>query len=149
MKFKRVTKEDLFAGPQEAMGVRIANPSIYKRVFREANEHFPDLIYSDVDIPLTIRYAAAYNVFMMARCKVTAELDGKLINIIALDKPEELEPKLPHLRILTLRPDTDPSHGAPKNLIFSFGKFYLRAPLDQPLDFWVRSIASFQTMTLM
>src|ERR1700690_3067026 len=42
VKFERVKKEDLFAGPQDVMGVRVANPAICKRGFREANEHFPD-----------------------------------------------------------------------------------------------------------
>jgi DNA polymerase-2 len=134
VKFERVTKEDLFAGPQEVMGVRVANPTIHRRVFREANEHFPDLIYSDVDTPLSIRYAAAKDVFMMAHCKVTAESEGKLVSIVALDKPDDLEPKLPRLRILSIRPDTDPAHGTPKNLIVRFKKFYLRAPLDQPRE---------------
>lgn len=134
VKFERVKKEDLFAGPQDGMGVRVANPSIYKRVFREANEHFPDLIYSDVDIPITVRYAAAYNVFMMARCMVSAEPDGKLISIHALDVPEELEPRLPKLRILSLRPESDPAHATPKYLIIRFGKFYLRAPFDRPRE---------------
>jgi len=134
VKFERVTKEDLFTGLQEVMGIRAINPTIHKSIFRDANEHFPDLIFSDVDTPLTIRYAATKDVFMMARCKVTAESDGKLVSIVALDKPDDLEPKLPRLRILSIRPDTDPSHGTPKNVIIRFKKFYLRAPLDQPRE---------------
>ena len=109
MKLEKVSKEDLYDGSQEVMQIRVANPLAHKRVFREANEHFPDLTYSNVDIPLTVQYAAAYNVFMMARCKVIAEPDGKLIEIQALDKPDDLDPKLPRLRMMYLRPDTDPS----------------------------------------
>ena len=132
MGLKKVIREDLFDGSQEVMQIRVPSPAIYKSLFREAKESFPDLTYYDVDIPLTIRYAAEHNVFMMACCKVTAEEDGNIISICALDTPDELEPRLPRLRILSLRTDTDPSHEPPKFLIAKFGKSHMRIPFDRP-----------------
>jgi len=134
VRLERVTMEDLFDGPQEVMGVGAAHPTIYKKLFREVIENFSDLIFYNVDIPLTARYAAAYDIFMMARCELTAEPDGRLITIKALDASDELDPKLPRLRILNLRPDDDPSHTSPKYLIVSFGKSYLRTSFDQPRE---------------
>ena len=77
----RVTKDDLFDGPQVVMGIGVASQTIYRNLSREARDNFPDLIFYDIDVPLTVRYAAAHNVFMMARCVVTADVDGRLITI--------------------------------------------------------------------
>ena len=134
VRLERVTMEDLFDGPQEVMGVGVANPMLYKKLFREVLGNFSELIFYNVDVPLTARYAAAHDIFMMAHCEVIAEPDGRLITIKALDTPDELDPKLPRLRILNLRPDADPSHTHPKYLIASFGKSYLRASFDQPRE---------------
>ncbi len=131
-RLKKVAREDLFDGPQELMQIQVPGPANYRRLFRDVKEHFPDLTYYDIDIPPTIRYAAAHNVFMMARCTVSAEADGKLLSIHALDTPHELDPQLPHLRILSLKPDTDPSHESPKYLIAKFGKSYMQLPVDRP-----------------
>jgi DNA polymerase-2 len=135
VKLKKVDdKEDLFDGSQVVMQIQVESPTIYKGLFREVQERFPDLTYYDVDIPLTVRYAAAFNVFMMGSCKVTAEAGGKLLSIQALDKPDDLDPRLPHLRISRLRPDTDPNHASPKYLIVKFGKAHLRLPFSQPRE---------------
>jgi len=128
----RATKEDLFAGPQEVMGIGVSTPTIYQKLFREVCGNFSDLILYDTDVPLTVRYAAAYNVFMMARCEITAQADGKVTDIKALETPDELDPQLPHLRILSLRPDTDPSHKSPQYLVAKFGTSYLRVPFNKP-----------------
>ena len=128
----KVTREDLFDGPQEVMQIRISSPAIYRKIFREVKERFPDLIYYDVDIPLTIRYAVLHNVFMMAQCTVIADTSGKLMSIRALDTPEDLEPKLPRFRILSLKPDTDPSHEPPKHLVAKFGEAHMRLPFSRP-----------------
>ncbi|MBE0574171.1 hypothetical protein IH575_04685, partial [Candidatus Dojkabacteria bacterium] len=135
VRLKRVTdKEDLFDGPQDVLGIGVSNSTLFKKLFREIQENFSDLVFYDVDIPLTVRYAAAHNVFMMANCEIEAEPDGKLIRIKALDAPDDVKPKLPRLRILSLLPDTDPSYKPPKYLVVKFGKSYLRIPFDQPRE---------------
>ena len=132
LRLERVTKEDLFAGLQEVMGIAVSNITIYKHLFQEVYENFSDLIFYDVDIPLTVRYAATYDVFMMACCEVLAEADGRIISIHALDTPYTLDPKLPHLKVLTLRPDIDPFYKPPQYLIAKFGKSHMRTSFDKP-----------------
>src|SRR5215216_6609153 len=132
VRLERVTREDLFAGSQELMGIGVANVTMYKSLFQDVYENFSDLIFYDVDTPLTVRYAAAYDVFMMARCEVMAEKDGTIIDIQALDTPYELDPKFPHFKLLTLRPDADPSHRFPQFLIAKFGKSHLRLSFEKP-----------------
>lgn len=133
VRLERVTnKEDLYDGPQVVMGIGVSDQIIFDMLFREVRKSFPDLIYYDADIPLSVRYAVAYDVFMMARCEVTSEPDGKLISIYSLETPNELDPDLPNLRILSLRPDKDPSHKNPEHLIAKFGKSYVRMSFDKP-----------------
>ena len=134
VRLERVTREDLFAGPRELMGIGIFNALLYKNLTRDIQENFSDLILYDVDVPLTVRYAAAYNVFMMALCEVLAESDGKLISIRALDTPYEISPKLPQLKILSLKPDSDPSYKSPQYLIAKLGKGYMRTTFDKPME---------------
>ena len=134
VRLERVTKEDLFDGTQEVMGIGVPNLNLYKNLFGEVYQNFSDLIFYDVDIPLTVRYAVAHGVFMMARCEIVAGPDGKIISLNVLDTPYELDPKLPRLRTLTLRPDTDPSHAPPRYLIARFRKSYLRISVDKPRE---------------
>ncbi|HSG43117.1 MAG TPA: DNA polymerase domain-containing protein, partial [Anaerolineales bacterium] len=134
VRLERVTKDDLFDGPQVVMGIGTSNSNIFRKLSHKVQDNFPDLIFYDIDAPLTVRYAAAHNVFMMAQCEVTAESDGRLIEIRALDTPDELDPKLPGLRILSLRPDVDPSHASPKYLIARFEKSYVRLPFNRPRE---------------
>lgn len=135
VKLTRVeTKKDLFDGPQVVMGIGVSNSTLFKKLFQEVHENFSNLIFYDADIDLTIRYAAVHNVFMMARCEVTTEADGKVISIKVLDDPYELDPSLPNLRVLHLRTDTDPSHKDPKYLIAKFGKSHLRLPFNRPKE---------------
>ena len=134
VRLERVTKEDLFDGPQEVMGVGVSNPNLYKNLFGKVFQNFSDLIFYDVDIPLTVRYAITHHVFMMARCEIASETDGRIISLNALDTPYELDPRLPRLRILTLQPDTDPSHALPRHLIAKFRKSYVRISVDRPRD---------------
>src|SRR5688572_14009650 len=131
---ERATKQDLFDGPQVVMEIGVSRPTIYKKLFLEVEKNFSDLIFYNVDIPLTVRYARAYDVFMMARCEIVAEADGKIISLSALETPYELDPRLPELRILTLLPDTDPSHTSPRYLIAKFRKSYLRISFDNPRE---------------
>jgi DNA polymerase II len=134
VRLERVTREDLFDGPQVVMEVGTSNPNVFRKLSREAQDNFPDLIFYDVDVPLTVRYAADQQVFMMAHCEVTAEEDGRLINIRTLDAPDDLDPPLPRLKILSLRPDTNPAHTTPKFLAAKFGKSFVRLPFERPRE---------------
>lgn len=134
IRLERVTREDLFDGPQEVMRIGTSHPDVFRKLSREAQENFPDLIFYDVDVPLTVRYAATQHVFMMARCEITATEDDKLISIRALDAPDDLDPSLPQLKILSLRPDSNPNHASPKYLVAKFGKSFVRLPFERPRE---------------
>jgi DNA polymerase-2 len=56
------------------------------------------------------------------------------MDIKTYDTPWDLEPRLPRLRKLSLRPDVDPAHAPPQHLLIRFNGFFVRAPLDQPYE---------------
>ncbi|MGE5250992.1 MAG: DNA polymerase domain-containing protein [Bacteroidota bacterium] len=125
-------REDLFAGTQDVLEVRVPAPSAYARFFRHISASFSDLAFYDADIPLPLRFVAAHDVFMMARCTVAAQPDGTLMSIAASDAPSELDPKLPSFRKLSLGPDVDPRRTTPRRLLIRYDGFHIRAPLDKP-----------------
>ena len=127
-------REDLFAGLQEVVEARFSNPAAYPALFRQVEQQFPELVFYDADVPLPLRFMAARNVFMMARCDVTAQDDGQLVDIHTSDSPEATDPPLPRLRKLHLRPDANPSSAVPKRLLIKYEGFTIRAPLDRPRE---------------
>ncbi|HEY6071975.1 MAG TPA: hypothetical protein VIV15_00940, partial [Anaerolineales bacterium] len=124
-------REDLFAGMQNVVKIRVPSPAAYSRIFRQVCERFFDLTFYDADIPLPLRFIASHDVFMMARCTATAQPDGKLISIAACEELSELDPKLPPFRKLCLAPDADPARATPHHLLIRYGGFHLRAPLNR------------------
>ncbi len=125
-------REDLFAGTQDVLEVRVPAPDLYARFFRHISASFPDLTFYDADIPLPLRFVAAHDVFMMARCTVAAQPDGTLMSIAASDAPSELDPRLPSFRKLSLGPDMDPRRATPRRLLLRYDGFHIRASLDKP-----------------
>ena len=130
----RIQREDLYAGTKDVLKVEVPSPSAFEELFKEVNHQFPDLSYYDVDIPLILRYAAAFSVFPLAYCKVEVEQGWNISSITALDTPWELDPKLPNLRILYLRPDVNPAHAKPKYLSVEFQQFKYRLSFEKPRE---------------
>ena len=128
----RTQREDLHEGPQDVLEVCVLHPSSFDELFREANQRFPDLRYYDVDLPLILRYTAKYGVFPLGRCKVEVEEGWAISEIMPLDDPWELDPRLPDLRVLQIRPDVNPSHAAPTSLSVHFDRFKYRFSLSDP-----------------
>ena len=128
----RHTKRDLFDGPQVVLEIRVATPKHYQQVQREVQKHFEDLIFYNIDVPLTVRYAATSGVFMLAFCEVKVDADHKVLDIRLRDSLADLDPPLPRLRILSLRPDQDPDHHPPEFLLITFKGSFLKLAFSQP-----------------
>ena len=128
----RTRRRDLHEGRKDLLEVRVLHPTSFDKVFRESNQEFPDLHYYDVDLPLILRYAAEYNVFPLGRCRIKTKQGWEISTITSLDDPREIDPKLPDLRVLQIRPDVDPSHAAPQSLSVHFGSFKYQISLNDP-----------------
>jgi DNA polymerase-2 len=130
----RTQRDDLHEGTQDVLEVNVFQPSSFDVLFKEVNQHFPDLLYYDVDLPLILRYAAQYGVFPFGHCKVKVKEGWEISEILSLDMPWDLDPKLPDLRVLQIRPDVNPSHASPQYLFAHFDQFKYRLSMDNPRE---------------
>src|SRR5688500_17319435 len=128
----RTRRKDLHEGMKDVLEVSVLNPCCFDELFKEVNQQFPDLLYYDTDIPLILRYAAEFGVFPLAHCKLEVNQGWDISKITPLDTPWDLDPRLPDLRVLNIRPDTNPSHAVPQYLCVNFDHFKYRLSLDGP-----------------
>ncbi|MFL7837379.1 MAG: DNA polymerase domain-containing protein [Candidatus Promineifilaceae bacterium] len=121
---------DLFSGPQKVLAVSVTNPAEQPRCFHDLWRRFPALIYYNTDIPLTVRYAAALDLFPLARCRLIADEADHVQAIEALDSPWDLNPQLPPLRILRIEPNVDPQHDSPRFVTIHGARGPMRIPIE-------------------
>lgn len=100
--------------------VEVDNAAKQPQLFQEITRQFPELDYYDADLEITLRHAAKYGTFPLARCYIRADKDGFVHEICALDSPWDLDTPRPPLRILRLQPDCDPAYAEPQALIAAF-----------------------------
>jgi DNA polymerase-2 len=132
-----VTRTDLYDGPQDVLQVSVTRVMHHSRIWRDVKNRFPDLILYDVDTTLQLRYAAAFDVFPMARCKVQVK-KGEVIKIKAIDSRWDVDPLQPPLRTLDIEPDIDPEFATPKNLRVSYWNCKIRISLEKPREALVK-----------
>jgi len=125
----RQERKDVFRGMVSVLTVDVPQPAKLDELFRAMISEFPDLTYYDGDISIPLRYAAAFDVFPLARCRV--EVQGeKVIKIAPLDTPWDLEPEPAPLRILSVEPDCDPARGTTKAVIITFERNKYTLPIN-------------------
>jgi hypothetical protein len=126
----RTERKDVFQGMVAVLAAEVLQPVKLDGLFRSMVSAFPDLTFYDGDISLPLRYAAAFGVFPLARCRM--EVRGeKVVTITPVDTPWDLEPVTAPLRILSLEPDCDPAHGNPKAIIVSYERVRYSLPLEK------------------
>jgi DNA polymerase-2 len=129
MHLARAERRDLFAGTIPVLSIEVQRPGDLPELFRRFSTTFPNLTFYDVDLPISLRYAAVFGVFALCHCRV--DVQGNEIKIIAaLDSPWDLDPEYPPLRVLGLEPDCNPAHAEPKGIIFSYKGYRYRLPLE-------------------
>lgn len=115
---RREERRDVFAGKDVPVAaVEVPRPADVPRVFRPLERAFHDLGYGDVDLQLSIRYAARTGLFPLARCSLEVDAGGRILQAEALDSPWDLERAPMPLRSLSLEPDVDPAHAEPRFLL--------------------------------
>ena len=141
IRLSRTERRDLHEGMKDVLEVSVLTPSLFDELFKEVYQLFPDLLYYDTDIPLILRYTAKYGVFPLGFCQVQVKQSWRISKIRSFDNPWDLDPKLPDLRILEIRPNIDPSHAIPEYLLIQFDHFKYRLPLENPRRLHWRSKA--------
>ncbi len=114
----RTQRADLFDGLVDVMAVEV-DTAVQPRLFRHIQKQFPDLDYYDADIPVSVQYAARFDIYPTLRCQVTVDGDSVLA-AIPLSSRWQIDNPPPPLRTLTLAPNVDPSHRAPTHLQVGF-----------------------------
>jgi len=127
---------DLYDGPRQVLAVQTANPVLQQRLTNDIKRRFgaSRLLYYDINIPLSVRYAVAHGVFPTARCFFSHDADNNLLNIYPQDSPWEIDYSVPGLRTMTVLPDANPQFSRPASLLITYGDEERTLRLDQPLQ---------------
>ena len=105
-----------------------SQPAHLSILVRQVSKHFPALDLYNADIPLAIRYAARYDTFPLAHCRVI-HADNNLKSIEILDSPWDLDPEPAPLRTLIMELDNNPRFEEPQILTVRFEHEAHRIPL--------------------
>ncbi len=105
------------AAPLSVLAIQVLQAAEQPRLFAQASQAFPDLTFYDADLPITLRHAAVYDTFPLARCRIRADERGEIQELSVLDTPWDIDPPTAPLRILSLEPNVDPFHAAPAHLL--------------------------------
>jgi DNA polymerase II len=136
VRLARTERRDVFLGTMSVLAVEVLQPIRLDEIFRRMVAAFPDLTYYDADISLPLRYAAAFGVFPLARCRLEVQVKT-VVGITALDTPWDLEPMPAPLRILSLEPDCDPAHREPGAIRVSYEHVRYSLPLEKKVPLLV------------
>jgi DNA polymerase II len=130
---ERVERRDIFSPqPLVVLAVQVQQAAAQPRLFQDTAAAFPDLTYFDADLPLSLRYAAQYSVFPLARCRLHTGSGSQVREITPLESPWEMDPLAVPLRILSIEPDANPFHATPVCLLLRSGRCSYRLPLAHP-----------------
>ncbi|MBI5824452.1 MAG: hypothetical protein HZB18_10530 [Chloroflexi bacterium] len=145
VKLERTVRRDLFLGERDVMAVTTSNPAGLQKMFGELQRQFPSLDYYDADIPITLRFIARTNTYLLGRCHVRFD-DEWIQSIEPLSSPWEIDPTPIPLRILTLAPDCNPAIRKPKQLHVKYGQREYSLFLDSPRPFLIGLKADLQRL---
>jgi len=145
VKLERTVRRDLFLGERDVMAVTTSNPAGLQKMFGELQRQFPSLDYYDADIPITLRFIARTNTYLLGRCHVRFD-DEWIQSIEPLSSPWEIDPTPIPLRILTLAPDCNPAIRKPKQLHVKYGQREYSLSLDSPRPFLIGLKADLQRL---
>ncbi len=141
----RAERRDLFnPEPFPVLAIQVENPATQPLLFNRVAAAFPDLVYYDADLPISLRHAALYGTFPLARCQVAIDEGEKIASLFTLDSPWELDLPVPPLRILSLEPDVDPFHATPCYLNITCQRSSYRLALSPPRPMLVNLSAILQ-----
>jgi DNA polymerase II len=116
IQLSRTERNDLFTGSTIVLAATLDSPAALPMLFQTLTKLFPDLTFYDADLQVSLRHAALYDTFPLARCHVVINEKNEIQEINALDARWELDPTPPPLRILTMETDVDPFHDQPKQI---------------------------------
>jgi len=112
----REERRDLFSGMIPVLSVELPQPMDLPRLFGRTSKTFPDLIYYDADLHLSLRHAARYGTYPLAECELEVDSQKRVHEIQVLSSPWDLEISPPPLNVITMEPEVDPFHAEPRKV---------------------------------
>ena len=110
----KATRFDVIAQRQvPALAVTLPNPTEIRAFINHLESRYPSLNYADVDIPITVRFAAATGAYPLALCKIESDDQDRLMHIRPLESPWLINHKPIPLETLFISPNVDPQHKSP------------------------------------
>jgi DNA polymerase-2 len=117
IRLARAERRDLFRGETVVLSACLDEPAELPGLYRQLSEIFPDLNFYDADLHASLRHAAQYGTFPLARVALSLDERDQVQELEVLDSRWELDPEPPPFRIMTLEPDVDPFHARPRRLL--------------------------------
>lgn len=127
---ERLQRRDLFSGMLAVLAISLTSPAQAPDLFYQFRKAFPDLTWYNADIPIAMRYAAAWHVFPMAKVGLYLDHRNWIRSLQPLDSPWDLDPEIPPIKTLRLNPDHDPARTPPHYLWAGLDRQVLRLPID-------------------
>ncbi len=112
----REERRDLFSGMIPVLSVELSLALDLPRLFGRVSKIFPDLIYYDADIHLSLRHAARYGTYPLAECEMEVDWQKYVHEIQVFSSPWDLEILPPPLSVITMEPEVDPFHAEPRKV---------------------------------
>jgi DNA polymerase II len=112
----REERRDLFSGVIPVLSVELSQPIDLPRLFGHTAKVFPDLIYYDADLHLSLRHAARHGTYPLAECEMEVDPQKRVYAIQTLSSPWDIEIQHPPLSVITMEPDVDPFHAQPRKV---------------------------------
>jgi DNA polymerase-2 len=131
LELSRSERRDLFQpDPLTVLAIQVRDAARQPSLFARTASAFPDLTYYDADILLTLRHAALYGSFPLAKLCLTVRDEAEILHIQALDSPWDIDPEPAPLRVMQWELDRDPRHDRPENLRVRAGRNTYCFPLE-------------------
>ncbi len=121
VQLRKEKQEELFDGPIDVLAIHVDNAAHQSSVFRKTHGKFPAIDYYNANIPFPLRYHALFDLFPLALCELVTSSTGRIKDVKSLDDRWRAKPVLPPLRILEIKPNTNPIRFPPGSIRLKFG----------------------------
>ncbi|MCB2202888.1 hypothetical protein KQH56_02660 [bacterium] len=114
VRLARTSRMDVFVRHEvPVLAITVPNPSDLYRIFQQVESRYPNLDYADVDVSISLRFAAATGAYPLARCQFEADEAGQLTYIRPLESPWHIDLEPIPFTSMYIAPNVNPHHKKP------------------------------------
>ncbi|MDY6872862.1 MAG: DNA polymerase domain-containing protein [Chloroflexota bacterium] len=114
VRLSRTSRMDVFVRDEApVLAITVPKPSDLYRVFHEVENRYPSLDYADVDVSISLRFAAATGAYPLARCHFEVDEAGLLLHVRPLESPWKIDMEPLPFTSMYIAPNVNPHHKKP------------------------------------